>query len=171
MIKRTQKDESGAETIEFTVGLFILMILLLALIQFGLNSYERITIESQIKEAAWSVDAAELSAASDRNQYFEDIIVSHAPGIDPDRLKVSNTQVSYEYPYGSDGKDEMISGATSTDSGKELNISMLHHEKTNALIEADITYSFSSLLPFWQDSESTRHLSHVQVVDERMEVR
>lgn len=158
-------EESGAETVGFAIALPILLVAAIVVMQLCLFAMSGLSLEAQVTKGTWEVSAKELVASTDRDALVKQAILADAV-LDPDKLTVRNAHVT----------TYSRSERTQSDSAKDTTLGLergeYRHDKSLCRVEADVSYVAPSIVnvPGMTDVPITRHVSHVVVDTDRIEV-
>lgn len=88
-----RRDETGAQIAEAAVAIPIAIAIFLAVIQIGLEGFQRASLQAQLHHAAVAVDLSAVAAADEgpaRERAFAAAVSQGAVGIDESRLSVES---------------------------------------------------------------------------------
>lgn len=157
------RNERGAEILEAALVLPLIAIAFLAAVQVAIVAFSGFALSSQITHASWNVDARTLSMSIDPDKMLRDELLKTSIGLVPDNLEVRNTTIALD-------SSDSTSALRDADDPLGLGLSEFYHARTTATIEADVAYRIPMLLSA-DGVILERHIEHVQVISERMEVR
>lgn len=148
----------GAETMEFALVGPVVIVLIFAILAFGVASWQRSSIDYELATMAESLPAG-WSTKSDE-ELVRELVLSGAD-LDPDRLEVSNASV----------KTRDTTEAAQGDSvAAALGSNVAYWQSRWLDVDADVTYRVSGGFDLGGPMEYTRHVSGTYLLTRRYEV-